>query len=146
MPVVVSVPLVDIFEKGGLVVVLFQDPIFDDFASSKELGEDEGAWVALKGSKSIRKRSCLEYSIVHVLAKEVWRWFRVILCTIHHPLSGVWGIKLKYIVRVPGTVHLCSCTITVSLTCSIFLFLAQESSKDSLHLRAPGPYMSTSPL
>ena len=34
----------------------FQDPIFDGIASSKELGEDEGAWVALKGSKSKRNR------------------------------------------------------------------------------------------
>ena len=36
---------------------LFQDPIFDDFASSNELGEDEGTWVALKGSESRRNRN-----------------------------------------------------------------------------------------
>ena len=31
-------------------------------AGCNELGEDEGAWVVLKGSKSRRNRSCLVYS------------------------------------------------------------------------------------
>ena len=41
---------------------LFQDPIFDGFFKfQRELGEDEGAWVALKGSRSKTKRFCLVY-------------------------------------------------------------------------------------
>ena len=68
VPVVVSVSLlVDIFERGGLVVVLdFRTQLLMDLLQScKELGEKEGTWVALKGRKSRRNRSCLLCSFNH---------------------------------------------------------------------------------
>ena len=64
VPVVVSVSLLDIFERGGLVVVLeFRTQLLMDCVCKlQELREDEGTWIALKGSKSRRNRFCLVYS------------------------------------------------------------------------------------
>ena len=48
--------------RGGLVVDFVSGLTFCLFPGGNELWEDEGAWVALKRSKSKRTRSCLVYS------------------------------------------------------------------------------------
>ena len=64
VPVVVSVSLlVDIFERGGLVVVFeFRTHLAKNYREERRF---PGTWVALKGSRSTKNRSFLVYSFTN---------------------------------------------------------------------------------